>query len=195
MKRFVWIVLGLLLIIAAISSYRLYKNSSPTPDEAVNKYIARVTQNASQKMESVDVVSSIQSDREGNEQTLLFRANDQDSQTHFAGYAVVRSGPFGWYAKKLQMVGTSSLPDDVLVSLDQSDGSPVIYGQVFLENATGVEAIFNDPNKGEVTIGAEIPNDNFVLFGSPYSELVTFKILDGNGSVLKQFTSDELQNK
>jgi len=194
-KRIVWIVLGILAIIATISLYRLYMNSSPTPDEAVSQYITRITKNTPQKMESVDVISSTYSDREDNEQTLLFRANQRDSQTHFAGYALVRSGPFGWYVRKLQMVGTSSLPEDVLVDLDQSDGSPIIYGQVFLESATGVEAIFNDPNKGNVTISAEIPNDNFVLFGSPYSELVIFKILDANGDVINQFTSDEMQNK
>ena len=81
-----------------------------------------------------------------------------------------------------------------MASLDWSDGAPVIFGQVFLPRAASVEAMFSDPNKGNVTISAEIPKGNFVLFGSRYSELITFKILDGNDNVLKQFTGDEIQN-
>jgi hypothetical protein len=92
------------------------------------------------------------------------------------------------------MVGRSPLPDDIMASLDWSDGAPVIYGQVFLARAASVAATFSDPNKGNVTISAEIPEGNFVLFGSQYGELITFKILDANGNVLKEFTREELQN-
>ncbi len=194
MKRLALIVLELVVIFGTIRFYRLYQDSSPTPNDAVSTYILNVTSDTPRKVESITVVSSIQSGRQGNKQTLLFRANEQGSQIHVAGYAIVRKSLFGWYVEKLQMVGKSPLPDDVMASLDWSDGAPVIFGQVFLARAASVEATFSHPNKGNVTISAEIPEGNFVLFGSRYSELITFKILDVNGNVLKQFTGDELQS-
>jgi hypothetical protein len=194
MKRLASIILGLVIIFGAISLYLRYQDSSPTPYGAISDYAIRVTSNAPQKVESVTIVSSTQSDSQGNEQTLLFRANEQGSQIHIAGYAIIRKSLFGWYVVKLQMTGKSPLSNDVMASLDWSDGIPVIYGQVFLANAAKVEAVFSDPNKGNIAISAEIPAGNFVLFGSQYSELTQFKILDVNGKVIKQFTRDELQN-
>jgi len=196
MKRLAFAVLGLLVAFGSIRFYHIYQYSSPTPDEAVSNYIFRVaTASASpQKVESIKVVSAIAPDRRMSQQTLLFQAREQGSQIHIAGYAIVRKSLFGWYVEKLQMTGRSPLPDDIMASLDSSDGAPVIFGQVFLARAASVEAIFSDPNKGNVTINAEIPEGNFVLFGSRYSELSTFKILDASGDVLKQFTEDELQN-
>lgn len=194
MKRLASIILGVVIILGTIGFYRLYQNSSPTPNDAVRKYIIHITSNAPQKVDSVNVVSSTPSDRQGNKQILLFRANAQMSQIHFVGYAIVRKNPFGWNVEKLQMAGKSPLPNEVMANLDWSDGSPVIYGQVFLANATSVEAIFMDPNKGFVNERTEIPEGNFVLFGLPHSELMKFQVLDANGNVLKQFTSDEIQS-
>jgi hypothetical protein len=194
MKRLALIILGLVIIFGAINLYRLYQDSSPTPNDAVSDYAIRITSNTPQKIKSVTVVSSMKSDSKGIEQTLLFRANEQGSQIHIAGYAIVRKNLFGWYVVKLQMTGKSPLPNDVMASLDWSDGAPVIYGQVFLANAAKVEAVFSDPNKGNVAISAEIPAGVFVLFGPQYNELTQFKILDVNGNVIKQFTRDELQN-
>lgn len=93
------------------------------------------------------------------------------------------------------MVGKSPSPDDLLAKLDWSDGSPLIFGQVFLVNAASVEAIFSDPNKNQITVSAEIPNGNFVLFGSEYGKLLELNILDSEGNVLQQFTKDELQSR
>lgn len=196
MKRLAFAILGLVVAFGSIRFYHIYQYSSPTPDEAVGNYILRVAiaSDSPQKVGSIKVVSAMASDRRVSQQTLLFRAREQGSQIHIAGYAIVRQSPFGWYVEKLQMVGRLPLPDDIMASLDRSDGIPVIFGQVFLARAASVEAIFNDPNKANVTISAEIPEGNFVLFGSRYSELITFKILDGNGNVLKQFTEEELQN-
>jgi hypothetical protein len=196
MKRLAFAVLGLVVAFGSIRFYHIYQYSSPTPDEAVSKYILRVaeTSNVPQKVESIKVVSSIASDRRVNQQTLPFQAREQGTQIHIAGYAILRKSLFGWYVEKLQMMGRSPLPDDVMASLDWSDGAPVIFGQVFLARAASVEATFSDPNKGNVTISAEIPEGNFVLFGSQYSELITFKILDVNGNVVKEFTREELQN-
>jgi len=50
-------------------------------------------------------------------------------------------------------------------------------------------------SQGQKTVASEIPSGNFVLFDSQYQELLEFKILDSKGSVLKQFTKDELQNE
>jgi hypothetical protein len=196
MKRLAFAILGLIVAFGSIRFYHIYQYLSPTPNDAVSNYILRVAiaSDSPQKVESITVVSSVPSGRKRNEQTLLFQAREQGSQIHIAGYAIVRKSLFGWYVEKLQMAGRSPLPDNVMVSLDWSDGAPVIYGQVFLARAASVEAAFSDPNKGNVTISVEIPEGNFVLFGSQYSELMSFKILDANGSVLKQFTGEELQN-
>jgi hypothetical protein len=196
MKRLAFAVLGLVVAFGSIRFYHIYQYSSLTPDEAVSNYILRVAiaSDSPQKVESIKVVSALASDRGVHQQTLLFQARERDSRIHIAGYAIVRKSLFGWYAEKLQMVGRSPLPEDVMASLDWSDGAPVIFGQVFLARAASVEAVFSDPHKGNVTTSAEIPEGNFVLFGSQYSELMMFKILDANGNVLKQFTGDELQN-
>jgi len=194
MKRFALTILGFVIVFGVISFFRIYQDSSPTPAEAVSNYIARVTRNAPRKVETIAIVSTIPSKAQHNELTILFSAKEQYPQIHIAGYAIVKKSLFGWYVEKLQMAGRSPLPDDVMVNLDLFDSSQVIFGQVFLANATSVEAIFNDPNKGQVTVGAKIPVGNFVLFGSQGSELVEFKILDSNGNVLRQFTKDELQN-
>jgi hypothetical protein len=196
MKRLAFAVLGLVVAFGSIRFYHIYQYSSPTPNEAVSNYILRVAiaSDRPQKVESMKVVSVIALDRRVSQQTLLFQAREQGAQIHIAGYAIVKKSLFGWYAKKLQMMGRSPLPDDIMASLDWSDGAPVIFGQVFLTRAASVEAIFSDPNKGNITIRAEIPEGNFVLFGSRYSELSMFKILDVNGNVLKKFTAEELQN-
>ncbi len=196
MKRLAFAILGLVVAFGSIRFYHVYQYSSPTPDEAVSNYILRVAiaSDSPQKVESIKVVSAIASDRRVGQQTLLFQAREQGSQIHIAGYVILKKSLFGWYVEKLQMVGRSLLPDDVMASLDWSEGAPVIFGQVFLARAASVEAIFSDPNKGSVTTSAEIPEGNFVLFGPRYGELIMFKILDMNGNVLKKFTAEELQN-
>jgi hypothetical protein len=194
MKRFVFLLLGLVVIFGAIILYRLYQDSFPNPDNAVSEYISRITKNSRGEIENIAVVSTTPRDGNESELVLLFRASGKGVDIHIAGYAIVKKSLFGWYVEKLQMFSKSPLPDDMMVNLDWSDGSQVIYGQVFLANASSVEAIFSDPNKGQVTVSAKIPVGNFVLFGSQYGELVEFKILDSNGNVLKQLTKDELQN-
>jgi hypothetical protein len=196
MKRLAFAILGLVVAFGSIRFYHIFQYSSSTPNGAVSNYILRVAiaSDSPQKVESITVVSAIPLDRRVNQQMLLFQAREKGSQIHIAGYAIVRKSLFGWSVEKLQMVGRSPLPDDVMASLDWSDGAPVIFGQVFLVHAGSVEAVFSDPNKGNVTISAEIPEGNFVLFGSRYSELMMFKILDASGNVLKQFARDEIQN-
>jgi len=192
MKRLALTILGLVIVFKAIGLYRHYQESSPTPNEAVSDHIARVTSNSPSKIESIDIVSMTQASGKDSELLMLFRATERgrDSPIHMVGYATVRQSLFGWYVNNLQMFGESSLPDDILVKLDWFDESQVIYGQVFLADAASVEAIFND-----ITIAEEIPVGNFALFGSQYSQLSNFKILDANGNVLRQFTEDDLQNE
>lgn len=192
MKRLALVILGVVITLGGILTYRLYQDSSPTPSDAVNNYITRITNNSPQKIESLNVVSSTPANREGNEQILLFQANDRGLETHIAGYATIKKSIFGWYVDNFQMTGKSPLPSDAMVGLDRSERGPVVYGQVFLAGATSVKAVFSDPNQGDVTISAEIPRGNFAVFGTPYSELTELKILDGNGRVLKQLTRDEL---
>jgi hypothetical protein len=192
MKRLASIVLGVVIILGAIRAYRLYQDSSPTPLDAVNDYITRITSNSPQKIESLSVISSTPDSREDNEQILLFQANDSGLQTHIAGYATIKKGLFGWYVDNFQMTGKSPLPSDAMIGLDRSDRGPIVYGQVFVADATSIEAVFSDPNQGDVTISADLPQGSFAVFGTPYSELTELKILDGNGSVLKQLTGDEL---
>jgi hypothetical protein len=195
MKRLALIVLELVVIFGGIRFYHLYRYSSPTPIEAVSDYIHRVTKDTPQKLESLTVVSSTQSSERRNEQILLFRAEDKGLQVHMAGYVIVSQSLFGWYVEQLQMTGKSPLPEDLMVNLEGSDRGPVIFGQVFLADATKVQATFTDPNHGQVMMDAEIPFGNFALFGPQYAELLEFKILDVNGNVLKQFTKDELLSK
>lgn len=193
MKRFALTILGFVIVFGVINFFRIYQDSSPTPNEAVNNYIARVTKNAPSKVEAIAAVSPVPTNTQGSELTILFHATEQDSQIHIAGFAIVRKSLLGWYVEKLQMVGKSPLPNDIMVTLDWSDGSQVIYGQVFLANATSVEAIFSDSIRGQIAVNTEIPSGSFVLFGSRYGELLEFKILDSKGNVLKQFTKYELQ--
>jgi hypothetical protein len=197
MKRLAFAILGLVVAFGSTRFYHIYQHSSPTPDEAVRNYILRVAiaSDSPQKVESIKIVSTIPSGKRVSQETLLFRAREQSPQIYIAGYAILKKSLFGWYVEKLQMVGRSPLPDDIMASLDWSDGAQVIYGQVFLDRAASVEATFSDPKQGNVTISAEIPEGNFVLFGPQYSELMSFTIVDVNGNVLKQFTGEELQNR
>ncbi len=195
MKRLASIIVGVLIVFGAISLYRLYRDSSPTPPEAVDNYITRITSNSPQEIESLNVVSSTPSNQEGSEQVLLFQANDRGLQTHIVGYATIKKSLFGWYVDNFQMVGKSPLPDDVMVGFDRSDSVPIVYGQVLLADVASVEAVFSDPNQGEITTSAYIAQGNFAIFGTPYSELTVLNLLDSSGKVLKQLTRDELQNR
>jgi hypothetical protein len=175
-----------------MSFYRLYQDSSPTPPEAVNDYITRITSESPQKIESLNIVSSTQSSQQGNEQLILFQADDRGLQTHIVGYATIKKSIFGWYVDDFQMTGRSPLPTDVLAGFDWSESRPIVYGQVFLADAASVKAVFSDPNQGDLTIATDIFRGNFAVFGTPYSELTMLKILDGNGMVLKKLTRDDL---
>ena len=192
MKRLASIILAFAITFGSINLYRLYQYSSPTPPEALNNYITRITSESPQKIEALDIVSSTPSSQQTTEQLLLFQANDRGLQTHIAGYATLKKSPFGWYVDNFQMTGRSPLPDDVMAGLDWSENIPIVYGQVLLADAARVEAVFSDPNQGHMIISADIPKGNFAVFGTPYSELTVLKILDGNGDVLKQLTADEL---
>ena len=192
MKRLASIILAFVSILGAINSYRLYQDSSPTPPDAVNDYITRITNESPQKVESLNIVSSTPFSQQGNEQLLLFQAYDSGLEAYMAGYATVKKSLFGWYVDNFQMTGKSPLPSDAIVGLDRSERGPIVYGQVFLADATSIEAVFSDPNQGDVTVSADIPQRHFAVFGTPYSELTELKILDGNGRVLKQLTGDEL---
>jgi hypothetical protein len=194
MKRFASIILGVVIILGAIQSYVLYRDSFPTPTDALNDFITRITikSHSPQKIESLNVISSTPSNRENNERLLLFQANDQGLQTQVAGYATVKKSLFGWYVDNFQMTGKSPLPADAMIGLDRSESGPIVYGQVFLADAANIEAVFSDPNQGIVTISTDLPQGSFAVFGTPHSELTELKILDDNGSVLKQLTGDEL---
>ena len=196
MKRFALTILGVAIVLGTIRAYVLFRDSFPTPTDAVNNFITRITikSHSPQKIESLNVVSSTPFDRESNEQLLLFQANDRGLQTHVAGYATVKKSLFGWYINNFQMTGKFPLPNDVMAGLDWSDNIPIVYGQVFLADVASVEVVFSDPNQGTVTISADIAKGNFAVFGAPYSELTVLKLLDSNGNILKQLTRDELQN-
>ncbi|GAP08513.1 MAG TPA: hypothetical protein DEQ80_08000 [Anaerolinea thermolimosa] len=194
MKRLASIVLGMLVVLGMLSLYRLYQDSSPTPSEAVNSYITRITSKSPQKIVSVNIVSSMPFNKESGEQVLLFQAYDCGLHIHIAGYATIKKNLFGWHVDQFQMTGKSPLPRDVMAGLDWSDGIPIVYGQVFLGDVVSVEAVFSDPNQGLIIGSADVARGHFVIFGTPYSELTTLKLLDGNGNVLKQLTGDELQN-
>ena len=192
MKRLATVVWGTVIFVGAISFYRLYQDSSPTPPDAVNDYITRITSESPQKIESLNIVSSTQSNQRGNQQLILFQANDRGLQTHIVGYATIKKSIFGWYVDNFQMTGRSPLPTDVLAGFDWSESRPIVYGQVFLADAASVKAVFSDPDQGDITITTDIPQGNFAVFGTPYSELTMLKILDDNGIVLKKLTRDEL---
>ena len=195
MKRFILVVIGLVVILGGIVQYRRYQDSFPNPNAAVSGHISRVTKNTPGELENFTVVSTTPLDGNNNELVLLFRASGKGTDVHIAGYAIVKKSLFGWYVEKFQMIGRSPRPDGLIVGLSWSAGSKAVFGQVFLANATRVEAIFSDPSKGQITSSTEIPNGNFVLFYSQFSELLEFKILDSKGNVLKQFTKEELQNE
>ena len=192
MKRLATVVWGTVIIVGAMSFYRLYQDSSATPSDALKDYITRITSESPQKIESLNIVSSTQSNQRGNQQLILFQANDRGLQTHIVGYATIKKSIFGWYVDNFQMTGRSPLPTDVLAGFDWSESRPIVYGQVFLADAASVEAVFSDPNQGDLTITTDLPQGNFAVFGTPYSELTMLKILDGNGIVLKKLTRDEL---
>ncbi len=196
MKRLVLIVLGVVIVFGAIRAYRLYQDSAPTPLNAVNNYITRITieSHSPQKIEALNIVSATPFNKEHNEQLLLFQAYDYGMQIHIAGYATIKQSLFGWHVDKFQSTGKFPLPEDVMVGLDWSDNIPVIYGQVLLANVTRVEAAFNDPNQGELVISTNTSQGNFAIFGTPHSDLTTLKLLDNSGNILKQLTRDELQS-
>ena len=79
MKRLASIVIGMVIVLGAIRSYVLYRDAFPTPTDAVNDFITRITikTRSPQKIESLNVVSSTPSNTEGNEQLLLFQAYDR----------------------------------------------------------------------------------------------------------------------
>lgn len=196
MKRLALTILGMVVVLGTMRAYVLYQDSFPTPTEAVNSFITRITikSHSPQKIESLHVVSSMPANRESNKQLLLFQANDRGLQTQVAGYATVKRSLFGWYVDNFQMTGKSPLPNDVMAGLDWSDNIPIVYGQAFLADVASVEVVFSDPNQGLVTISANIAKGSFAVFGTPYSELTVLKLLDSNGNILKQLTRDELQN-
>ena len=195
MKRLVLVLLGLVIVFGTINLYRLYQDSSSTPDDAVSKYISRVTQNTPHTVESVTVVSTTPFGETDSALVLLFRAAEQSTNIHVAGYAIVKKTLFGWSVDKLQMTGKSPLPDDILANLDWTDSGPVIYGQAFLADITTIQAVFADPNTGQMQVSTPVPVGNFVLFGPRYGELMEVRLLDDTGNVLKRFTREALQNK
>jgi hypothetical protein len=148
MKRLALVILGVVIILGAIRSYRLYQDSSPTPNDAVKDYIVRITSNSPRKIASLKVVS--QSSRPGNEQILLFQAYDHRFQTHVVGYTIIKKSVFGWYVDNFQMTSKSPLPTDVMAGVNGSESIPIVYGQVFVADAASVEAIFSDPNQGNI---------------------------------------------
>jgi len=192
MKRLASIILGVVIILGTIRSYILYRDSLPTPADAVNDFITCITikSHSPQKIESLNIVSSMPTSGEGNEQLLLFQANDRGPQTHIAGYATIKRSLFGWSVDKFQMTGKSPLRSDAIVAQDRLERGQIIYGQVFLAKAASVEAVFSDG-----TISANLPQGSFAVFSAPYSEFTMLKILDVNGNVLKELTKDELQNR
>jgi hypothetical protein len=188
-------VLSFVVVLGAIRSFHIYQISAPTPDQAVSKYFAYVTKDSPMEGQTITVVSTKPTGESKNVLTVLFRARGPDPDMSGVGYALTKKNIFGWYVERSQIYGKSPQPEDVIVQLDQFDQKPVIYGQVFLTNATHVEAIFSDSGEGQRTVASEIPDGNFALFGSQYQELLEFKILDSSGRVLKQFTKDELLNE
>jgi hypothetical protein len=195
MKYFMATLLSFIVVLGAIRSFHIYQISAPTPNQAVSKYWARITKDSPGKMETITVVATKPTSESENVLIVLFHATQQDPNMYIVGYAVTKKTIFGWYVESSQSYGRSPRPDDVIVDLNQFAEKPVIYGQVFLANAVGVEAVFSDPGNGPITVASEIPGGNFILFGSQFQELLEFKILDSNGSILKQFTKDELQSQ
>jgi hypothetical protein len=200
MKRIAWIILGAAIFLGALRSYSYYQNSSPTPYDAVKDYLTRIMirSNSSQKIESLNVVSTTASHRKESEQLLLFQVQTQkpDLQTHWAGYATIQKNLSGWQVDQFQMVGNSSPePTDIMAGFGWSDGIPIVYGQVFVMDAASVEVVFSDPQQGNVISRAGIAHGSFAVFGTPNSEVTILKILDVNGNILKQLTYDELQDK
>jgi hypothetical protein len=142
MKRFVLVLLGLVVIFGAIVLYRLYQDSFPNPNDAVSEHISRITKNTPGEIETITVVSTAPRDGNDNELVLLFRASEKGTDIHIAGYAIVKKSLFGWYVEYFQMAGKSPLPDDILANSSSTDHGQVIFGQVFLANATTYRSHF-----------------------------------------------------
>jgi hypothetical protein len=188
MKYFRATVLSFVVVLGAIYSFRIYQISAPTPDQAVSKYIAHVTKGSPMEGETITVVSTQTTSEGKNILVVLFRATGKDPNMAKVGYALTKKTLLGWYVEASQSYGKSPRPADVMVRLDQYELKPVIYGQVFLDKAARVEAVFDDQS----TVTSEIPGGNFALFGSQYQQVLEFKIVDSSGRVLKRFTKDEL---
>lgn len=191
MKRLNTIVLSFIVVLGTIRSFHIYQISAPTPEQAVSKYIAHITKGSPMEGETITVVSMQPASERKNVLTVLFRATGKDPNMSKVGYALTKKTLLGWYVEGSQTYGIAPRPEDVMVRLDQYEQKPVIYGQVFLDNAARVEAVFDDQG----TVTSEIPGGNFALFGSPYQEVLEFKILDSSGRILKQLTKDELLNE
>jgi hypothetical protein len=191
MKYFVATVLSFIIVLGAIRSFYIYQIAAPTPDQAVSKYIAYITKGSPMEGETINVVSTQPKSERQNVLIVLFRATGTDPNMSKVGYALTKKTLLGWYVEGSQSYGRSPRPEDVMVRLDQYDQKPVIYGQVFLDNATRIEAVFSDQS----TVTSDIPGGNFALFGSQYQEILEFRILDASGRVLKQLTEEELQNE
>jgi hypothetical protein len=80
MKEFAFTLLGLVSAFGSIAFYQLYRDSAPTPDDAVRQYVARVAQNAPQKLNAINVVSSSNAPGSYDERLLLFRATDPSTR-------------------------------------------------------------------------------------------------------------------
>jgi hypothetical protein len=194
LKRFALFLLGLVVIFGVIVLYHQYQDSFLNPNDAVSEHISRITNNTPGEVENFTIVSSTPRDGNNSELVLLFRASGKGSDIHIAGYAIVKKSLFGWHVEYSQMAGKSPLPDDILVNSSSTDHGQVIFGQVFLANASTIEAVFLDPNSGQNIVQEEIPTGNFVLFGPQYGDLLEIRLLDHDGNILKRFTHDELQS-
>jgi len=190
-KYFRATVLSFIVVLGAIYAFQIYQISAPTPSQAVSKYFAHVTKGSPMEGKPVTVVSTKQTNESKNMITVLLRVTGPDPNMSGVGYALTKKTVFGWHVVGSQTYGTSPHPKDVIVTLDQFEQKPVIYGQVFLDNAARVEAVFDDQS----TVTSEIPGGNFALFGSQHQQVLEFRILDASGRVLKQFTQDELLNE
>lgn len=191
MKYFLATVLSFIIVFGAIQAFHTYQIAAPTPDQAVNKYYAKITWDSPMEGTTIRVLSLVYI---GPGQVFLaaLRANSQDRDMSHVGFALLKKTIFGWSVEDAQLYGKSPRPRDALVRLDQLDHKPVVYGQVFLAAAARVEVAFSDADKGLLTVASEIPGGNFALLGSEDQELLELRVLDSAGKVLKQFTKDEL---
>ncbi len=192
MKRLLFTILAVVLTLGLVASCQLYRDSAPTPDGVVKRYISRITENTPHKVESIEVVSSntYQDGHQGG--LLLFRATEAETGIHMTGYAILQPTVYGWHVQKLQMTGKSPLPQDILAELDWSEGKPVLFGEVLLADASSIEAVFDDPNAGRVVIQEETLVGNFMLPGPRYGQLLEVRLLDSKGNTLRRLTAREL---